>query len=120
MFKVEGTTITLSRGDTGAFDVVATGYTFDSDDRAVFAIRDGTGAVVIQRAYQMTNNKFTVEFANGDTDTLRPGASYTWDVRYVIDPVYDSSDPPVIVDGDQVITPKTPMRLELLAVVGEV
>jgi hypothetical protein len=39
-------------------------------------------------------------------------------VRYIIHPYYDDSGN--IVDGDQVITPRQPMELQLLQVVGEV
>ena len=176
MYSVTGTEITLSRGDTGAMKVTAkvkrrdTGgsYTFGERDRALFSIKAGNGQVVKQKAYPMRDNVFTVVFANTDTDQLTPGG-YTWDVRYVINPYYDT-DPPegewpeyedltfpvakgghvmhggtyyfaaemiesaeewnpdhwvcadwrVPVDGDQVITPKTPMNMNLLTVVGEI
>ena len=117
MFTVDGNVITLSRGDTGAIDIAASGYTFGSDDRALFTVKDRFGTVVIERAYEMTSNAFTVTFYNSDTDTLTPGA-YTWDVRYVINPAYDTGGK--IVDGDQVITPNLPMKLDLLATVGEI
>lgn len=117
MFKVEGTTITLSRGDTGAFKVTATGYTFGTDDRALFSLKNSQGTVVKQQAYPMTNNQFIVYFLNADTDTLPPG-KYTWDIRYVVNPEYDQQGN--IVDGDQVATPKTPQPFELLAVVGDI
>jgi hypothetical protein len=116
MFRIDGTKIILSVGDTGAFDVTATGYTFGNNDRALFSIRDRYGNVLFQKIYAMTNNSFTVSFENGDTDTWLPG-SYTWDIRYVINPTYDDGK---IVDGDQVLTPKTPQPMELLPVVGEV
>lgn len=117
MFIVDGNKITLSRGDTGAFIVEATGYDFGPDDRALFSVRNGAGTIVIQRAYELENNAFTVTFFNADTDTLIPGTFY-WDVRYVINPVYDGNNN--IVDGDQVITPNSPMALNLLAVVGDI
>ena len=117
MFEVNGTRIRLSRGDTGSIDFTATGYTFSSDDRALFSVKDRNGTVVKQQAYEMTNNAFTVTFWNADTDAL-PAGDYTWDVRYVINPLYDDDDR--IVDGDQVITPMLPQPLQLLSVVGEI
>ena len=119
MFNVEGYTITLSRGDTGALRInTQTDYTFDEDDRALFSIKNSIGEVVKQQAYELDENKgFTVQFANSDTDAL-PAGSFSWDVRYIIHPYYD--DQGKIVDGDQVITPKTPMAMQLLQVVGEV
>ena len=123
MFTVNGTTISLSRGDTGAIRITAnakyrgtdTPYVFGERDRALFTIR-GNGKVVKQKAYPIVQNKFTVVFANADTDQIGAG-SYSWDVRYVINPKYENG---VIVDGDQVITPLGPQQANLLSVVGEI
>lgn len=123
MFKVEGYNIQLSRGDTGAMRVVAEAtlegepFTFSADDRALFSIKNGQGEVVKEKVAQMTDNEFTVYFLNADTDKLAP-ATYSWDVRYIIHPYYDSEGR--IIDGDQVITPKEPMGMTLLTVVGDV
>lgn len=110
--------IQISRGDTGAIIIAVTGYSFDENDRALFSIKGNNGQVVKQKAYPIdANGRFMVTFYNADTDTLAPGA-YSWDVRYVIHPYYnDSGD---IVDGDQVLTPKLPMGVQLLTVVGEI
>ena len=119
MFDVEGYVINLSRGDTGAIKFTAdTTYTFTSDDRALFSIKNAVGEVVKQQAFELDANKaFVVPFYNADTDNLAAGI-YSWDVRYIIHPYYDASGK--IVDGDQVITPRQPMTLNLLQVVGEV
>ena len=100
MFSVNGTEISFSRGDTGAIEIDATvtrrdtgaAYTFGERDRAVFSIKNSAGVVVKQKAYPLTDNKFTVVFMNQDTDTLQPGG-YSWDVRYVINPYYQDSPP---------------------------
>ena len=119
MFGVQGYTITLSRGDTGAIKFIAnTDHTFTSDDRALFSIKNAIGEMVKQHAYSLDEDKaFVVSFFNSDTDTL-PAGTYSWDVRYVIHPYYDAAGN--IIDGDQVITPKQPMDMQLLQVVGEV
>lgn len=123
MYKVEDYTISLSRGDTGALKVTATAtldgepYTFAATDRALFSIKSAQGEIVMQKQCEMTNNAFTVYFLNADTDSLAPG-SYSWDVRYIINPYYDDNGK--IIDGDQVITPKEPMSMALLTVVGDV
>ena len=123
MYNVDGYTISLSRGDTGALQVNATAtlngspFTFGADDRALFSIKNSNGEIIMQKAYEMENNSFVVYFLNADTDSLAPG-SYSWDVRYIIHPYYD--DDGNIVDGDQVITPKTPMNMTLITVVGDV
>ena len=119
MFGVEGKVITLSRGDTGAIKFTAeTEYSFESNDRALFSIKNGVGEVVKQSAFELDENKaFVVTFFNADTDNLPPG-TYNWDVRYIINPYYDAEGN--IIDGDQVITPEQPMTLNLLNVVGEI
>lgn len=119
MFGVNGYTITLSRGDTGAIKFIAdTDYSFTSDDRALFSIKNGIGEVVKQEAFAIdADRSFVVAFYNHDTDSLAAG-SYSWDVRYVIHPYYDGNGN--IIDGDQVITPRQPMEMQLLNVVGEV
>ena len=125
MFIVNGTNITLSRGDTGAMRIHAdakrkdTGadFTFGENDRAVFTIK-GNGQVMKEKAYQMTDNTFTVVFFNHDTDQFSPG-SYSWDVRYVINPYYEQGRD-IPIDGDQVLTPNNPMSMNLLTVVGDI
>ena len=119
MFSVTGYSISLSRGDTGAIKFIAdTEYTFETEDRALFSIKNGVGEVVKQAAFELDANKaFIVTFFNADTDSLAPGV-YNWDVRYIIHPYYDAQGR--IIDGDQVITPNEPMSLNLLNVVGEV
>lgn len=123
MFNVNGTNITLSRGDTGALRIIATAtlhdepFTFGQDDRALFSIKNAIGEIIKEKIAEMENNVFTVYFLNSDTDDLAPG-EYSWDVRYIIHPYYDASGR--IVNGDQVITPNTPMQMSLLTVVGDV
>lgn len=123
MFSVEGYNIRLSRGDTGAMKVRATAtldgetFTFGPDDRALFSIKNGQGEIVKEKVAELVNNEFTVYFKNADTDNLAP-TNYSWDVRYIIHPYYDSTGR--IVDGDQVITPNEPMAMNLLTVVGDV
>lgn len=123
MFNVEGYTITLSRGDTGALRITATAtldgqpFTFGEDDRALFSIKNGQGEIVKEKIAAMENNSFVVYFLNADTESLSP-SNYQWDVRYVIHPYYDSEGR--IIDGDQVITPKTPQTMTILTVVGDI
>ncbi len=119
MFEVNTTSgeIRLSRGDTGAVVFRATGYTFAAEDRALFTMKSVDGTVVKQSAYEIEDGAFTVGFANAETDYLTPG-TYTYDVRYIINPYYDGEGK--IVDGDQVITPKTPRTVILLATVGQI
>ena len=117
MYSVEGRTINISSGDTGALEISVEGYSFGADDRALFSIKDSQGRIVKQKAYAMEDNTFVVTFHNADTDKL-PFGTYNWDVRYVIHPYYDESGN--IVDGNQVLTPELPMAMQILNVVGEI
>ena len=117
MFKVDGTKITISRGDTGSIDFTATGYDFGENDRAVFSVKNGHGQIVKQDIHELTEGVFTATFFNADTKDL-PAGNYTWDVRYVIDPQYDEDEN--IVDGAQVITPMEPQKMELLETAGKI
>ena len=119
MFKVEGTTITLSRGDTGFVTIGVSGYSFGSNDRAVFTI-SGKSQVMVRQELPIENNLVTIEFTNDDTDDWGPG-DYEWDIRYVVNPVYQGEgDERQIYDGDEVITPNLPMKLKLLPTVGQI
>lgn len=119
MFNVEGNKIELHRGDTGVIGITATGYDFGSADRALFTVKSPNGTVVKQGVYALENNRFEVEFTNSDTDTLDSG-DYEWDVRYVVDPIYDQEDPGTIIDGAAVATPNDPMPCVLRRTVGQI
>lgn len=103
MFEVrDGTQITISRGDTGALKIkinavrADTGdpYIFGERDRALFTIKSNNGDILKQKAYQVDENgEFIVVFLNADTQNFPAGTNYSWDVRCVINPYYDT-DPP--------------------------
>lgn len=117
MFNVNGYAINLHRGDTGTIGITARGYDFGPNDRALFTVKDKSGTIVKQAAYAMENNRFQVSFLNSETDYLDSGL-YEWDVRYIVNPVYDESGN--IVDGDAVATPRDPMDLNLYRTVGQI
>lgn len=117
MFQVDGTTIRMSRGDTGTVTIGVSGYTFESNDRALFSMRNKGGSIIRQEAYEIENNEVTIAFVNSDTDSLSPG-DYEWDIRFIIGPKYDENQ--AIYDGDEVITPNLPMSIQLLPTVGQI
>lgn len=117
MFRVSGMLIEISVGDTGAVEFPVTGYTFSSDDRAVFTVRTNSGTEMIETEHELTSGTFTQYFHNSDTDGYSAG-DYNWDVRFVINPYRNQSGR--IVDGDQVITPMEPATFKLLPVVGNI
>lgn len=122
MFRLDGYTINITRGDTGGIKIKATAtlngepFTFGADDRALFSIKNSQGEVLKEKIAELTNNEFMVYFMNSDTDSLSPG-SYSWDVRYVINPIYQNGR---IVNGDQILTPKEPQTINILTVVGDI
>ena len=117
MFSIDGTTITLSRGDTGTVTVGVSGYTFGSNDRALFTVRNAsTKQVIMRRELSIESGVVTITFVNSDTDSLDAGR-YEWDMRFVINPVYTNGG---ISDGDEIITPELPMTLTLLTTVGQI
>lgn len=118
MFDLDHMTITMSIGDTGAVYVRGVGYDFSENDRAVFTVRTPNGGLMIEREYQMDENGgFILCFHNADTEGY-PAGTYSWDVRYVINPYRDETG--AIVDGDQVITPYPPQSLILQRTVGTI
>ena len=71
MYSVDGYTISLSKGDTGALKVKATAtlngepFIFGADDRALFSIKNAQGEIVKGNVAELTNNNFTVYFLLG-------------------------------------------------------
>lgn len=122
MFVVDENTgrIDMHRGDTGAFTITLSGYTLTENDRVLITFM-GSGGTEIKKAYYVPeNNQVTVTFGNPETDYLSTG-DYKWDVRVVIDPVWDDSGAePVIVDGAAVSTPMDPMTLHIRNTVGQI
>lgn len=122
MFVVDGenNTIRLSRGDTGEVTIGLSGYSFDSNDRVLFTVRNAsTKHVEMRRVLEIENGVVTVPFVNSDTDSLEPGM-YEWDVRVIIGPKYNGNSNNDLYDGDEVITPEEPMKLQLIGTVGQI
>lgn len=116
--------ITLHRGDTGRVRYRLIGHTFAATDRVLFTAKSANGSEIIKQVYALTDNCFTVEFPNGLTDYLVPG-EYRYDVRAVIIPVYDQTDPTKIIDcdfehGGAVRTPETNLIIKILDTVGQI
>ena len=101
MFNVDLNTmaITMHQGDTGSFKIGATRENetaWTEDDRMLFTVKNGQGEIVLQRIYRLDdqydlgNGKVLVEFHNDDTDTWE-GGTYTTELRFVVDPIWDGS-----------------------------
>ena len=75
--------------------------------------------VKMRRELPIENGVVTIRFVNSDTDSLDPG-KYEWDVRVVLEPVYDPEHNNELSDGEEVITPEEPMALTLVGTVGQI
>ena len=132
MFAVDYTTgaIEMNIGDTGSFQVEAhrsDDEAWTDDDVATFTVRNASGEDVIVRDYglndqELGNGIIAIEFQNHDTDEL-PAGSYTWEIRYVVNALYDADGN--VVDGDIVRTPGVdgkgnPMNLTLKSVMRDI
>lgn len=116
MFSIdEKGAITMHRGDTGAFLGRASredGEDFVTGDVALFTVRNGAGANLIEREYALDddeglgNGRFLVVFHNYDTDDpeLWPAGTYQTEMRVVVHPYRDANG--VIIDGDIVRVPE--------------
>lgn len=116
MFQINGNNIVMSRGDTARFTFRATGHAFKATSRALFTVKAANGRVMFENTYPLTDGEFTVVWGNEVTDTW-PSGSYSYDVRYVDDPVYADGR---IVNGSWVETPIQPQSITILNTVGEV
>lgn len=128
MFDVNGMTITMTVGDTGAMKIRITGYELQTDDAVLFTVKTGNGSIMMDRVFTNkqdvpwdgrieSDNSIIVCFHNSDTEGFSAG-SYMWDIRVVINAYRNGEG--VITDGDQVITPYTPQTLVLQSPIGTV
>ena len=103
MFDVDGFTIRMRRGETGAVKFRFLGYNFAPEDRVIFHVRQGTVTHLKKICQPDEEGAITVYFLHDKTDKLAAG-NYTYDVIVVIHPYYDESGEN-ITDGDQVLYP---------------
>ena len=118
MITINGFTITIPRGDTGAFtgkvpaEYEGELYEYTENDRVVFTVRNGQG-VFKQEVCEIEDGTFTIYFVKEDTYDIAPG-SCSWDIAVYINPYYDSDGN--IVNADQITTPIRMQTLEILPI----
>lgn len=117
MITVDGTSISIMRGDTGTVVIQTNGRTFIATDRAVFTIKDNNRRTIRRDVLSITDNAVTISFTHDDTKAMRIG-DYTWDVRFVVDPEYDDDNE--LIDGTAIDTPYTDMRFHVGRTVGDI
>ncbi len=118
MFHAHGTTVFITKGDTGLLTLIAEGHAFGPGDRAVFTVRRPGGATLMQAvATPEADGKAQIGFEHEATEKWRPGC-YSWDVRYVLDAEMDEQGR--VTGGREVITPMRPGEFHVLEAVGKV
>ena len=134
----ENGNITMHRGDTGAYKVLATrrgGSNWTEHDRMIFTVKNDEGEIVLQRFYRLDtdlgNGVVEIQFHNNDTDQFKSG-TYNWERRYIVNPRWEGTAPTGdcvnaltadarIVEGDVVRVPATGQGTMVLSeIYGEV
>jgi len=117
MFDVDGFTIRMKRGETGAVCFRLTGYSFEPEDRVIFKLRQGNQTYMNEIYTPDDNGCFIVYFLHNTTDGLA-ATTYNYDIIVVIHPYYEDEDQKKIADGDQVLYPYDSQNLIIEASAG--
>ena len=111
MIKIEGTHISITRGDCEPFTITFTGEDVPADgEKLLFSVKKNASAPnpVIEKELVLSDSKVTVQIMNADTKNLAFG-DYLWDVRF---PNYFSEKEPH--------TPMEPAEFTIAKVIGNV
>ena len=137
-FDKDTCAITLHAGDTGSKWIHATrkgGDDWTDDDRCLFTVKDGSGAIVMQRIYRLDDQwglgdgVVLIEFHNDDTDDWEAG-TYNTEVRFDFPPIWQGTPSSArcvnaltssarMIEGGNVKT-KIQATLEIKAVQGRI
>ncbi|MBR2601403.1 MAG: hypothetical protein IKE08_01785 [Clostridia bacterium] len=116
MFKLIGTTLKITRGDTGTLTVNVTGATFGSDDRVQLTVADKDENVLLQKVAEFDGNEAEFEFENADTADIEKGV-YLWELRFVKDATVTGD---VITGGSDIETPYESMTLQIIDALADI
>lgn len=111
MINIEGTHITISRGDCEPFTITFTGEDVPEDGALVlFTVKKSASSdnPVLEKELVMQDSQIAVSIMNADTKKL-PFGEYEWDVR--LKDFYGENEPH---------TPMEPARFTIAKVVGNV
>ena len=100
MITKKGMNLTMPCGDTAILLFPIKGYTATEADRAVFSISQD-GVEHYKHVSKIVDGAAVVALKNDDTALLEAG-TYNWDLRIVINAVFDGDE---VVDGDGVHDP---------------
>lgn len=116
MIIVNGTAIGIRRGDTGSFAIHVTGRDFGANDRALFTIKDENRRTIVRELLPIVSGNVEVSIGYEQSRKFRLG-DYFWDVRFIVDPVYEDGE---LAGGTVIDTPMTEMRFSVGRTVGEI
>lgn len=116
MFKLIGTTLKITQGDTGTLTVNVTGATFGSDDRVQLTVADKDKNVLLQKVAEFDGNEAEFEFENADTADIEKGV-YLWELRFVKDATVTGD---VITGGSDIETPYESMTLQIIDALADI
>lgn len=118
MFRVDGLSMLLTRGDTALLTITAeSDHVFTAADRAVYTVKRGSEVIKEETLTPDAGGAVQIAFASSETERWAIG-TYKWDIRYVIEAETDAAGR--VVDGVEVITPMRPATLEIVEAVGRV
>lgn len=107
MFDVNGTNVTISRGDTGTLTVTLTGDVPANSTVALVTVRTDVNrtSAVWEKEFPVNNGQIVIPLTTKETDI--PWADYVWDIRLL----YENGD---------IYTPFAPSVFRVCEVVGDV
>lgn len=117
MFKLIGTTLKITQGDTGRLEITVTGVTLGSGTKAQLTITDPEKTVKIKKIADFISNVAVFEFATADTAN-QPEGDYLWELRVVEGATVADGE---ITAGTDICTPfEKPMPLRIIDALGDI
>lgn len=119
MLTTDGTTISMTQGDSATLTIIpaSTDHAFDDGDLAVFAIRDPkTKEVTFRENVIPDENGVCVITLEDETTATWEPKTYEWDIRYIIDAVVDEYEE--TIDGAHKVTPMDPGIFRVVRTIG--
>ena len=111
MIKIEGTNITITRGDCEPFTITLTGEDAPADgEKVLFSVKKTQfdENTVIKKTLEVSDSQIVIQLNNADTKKLSFG-NYFWDIRF---PDYYGENEPY--------TPMSPAVFTVAEVIGNV
>ncbi len=111
MIKIDGTNITITRGDCEPFTITLTGEDVPADgEKVLFSVKKTQFETntVIKKILEISHSQIVIQLNNADTKKL-PFGDYFWDIRF---PNYYGENEPY--------TPMSPAVFTVAEVIGNV